>query len=116
MATVAEPAMATPLTRTPLTFTLRCYVAKRAESRYVGVCLRPNLVVEARSQDAAMRELEVLIDAYIESATSDAQVDHFMSQRAPLRFYVEYWMPKGLRALNSAIRKFTETRTVQQHA
>jgi hypothetical protein len=91
---------------------MRCYVARRPNGRFVAVCLQPNLVVEARSQHEAKQQLETLIEAYIESATRDGELVHFMSQRAPVRFYIEYWFGRiknQFRRLNFHFRPFTET-------
>lgn len=40
----------------PKTYKLRGYVKERPDGKYIGVCLRPNLVVEAESQNAALNK------------------------------------------------------------
>jgi len=97
------------------TFVLRGYVTQREDGRFVGVCLKPNLVVESASEDAAFRQLRELIATYVLEAAKDGHLDHFMSQRAPSRFYVEYFVgrcKRSLKLLNSAFLTFTESKPV----
>ena len=100
-------------------YRLRGYVKERPDGRFVGVCLRPNLVVEGHSQDEALTKLWDLIAAYMMDALKDGQIDHFMAQRAPLRFQLEYcagWLRARTHALDHNFLAFTETRTIPQHA
>lgn len=98
-------------------YVLRGYVKEREDGRFVGVCLKPNLVVEASTQDAALRQLRDLIGAYIMDAAKDGQLDYFMSRRAPARFYTEYAFGRCLsliHSMNRAFLTFTETKPVRE--
>jgi predicted RNase H-like HicB family nuclease len=100
------------------TFDLRCYVKGRPSGRFVAVCLKPNLVVEGSTQIEARQKLDQLLDAYIEEAGKDGQLEHFMAQRAPLHFYVEYWLGRLKRSastLDHSFTTFNETKR-PQHA
>lgn len=72
-------------------YVLRGFIRLRPSGRFVGVCLKPNLVVEADSKKEAFRKLTDLIDAYHADAVRDGELDHFMKQRAPLAFYLEWF-------------------------
>ena len=98
-------------------YVLRCYIKQVASGEYVGVCLRPNLVVQARSEREAKHRLQELIKAYVKDAIRDGALDHFMSQRAPVRFYLEYctgWLQAVLRSMKFV--HFTETCPVRRYA
>jgi hypothetical protein len=85
----------------------------------VAVCLKPNLVVEGSTQVEARHKLEQLLDAYVDDAVKDGHLEHFMAQRAPLRFRVEYCVGRLKRlalALNRSFKPFRETRHISQHA
>lgn len=106
-------------------YVLRAYVKGRPNGRFVAVCLKPNLVVEGSTQVEARQKLEELLDAYVDDAVKDGHLEHFMAQRAPLRFRVEYWVGRLKRlahALNRSFKPFnieTETsrsRTRIRHA
>src|SRR6266850_2156225 len=117
MSMVATDSGPPPERRSQRTYTLRCYTTRRPKGHYVGVCLKPNLVVHGYSEDHAKEQLDTLIDAYMDAAAKDNRLPHFMSQRAPLRFHVEYWLGrlmKHIRALNGSFRPLRETRTVQR--
>lgn len=106
-------------TAKPKTYKLRGYVKERPDGRYIGVCLRPNLVVEAESQNAALDKLRALVEEYMQDAIEDDQLDHFMSQHAPAKFYLEYYADR-LKALTHLLRvpflAFSETRPLPRHA
>ena len=72
-------------------YVLRGFIRLRPSGRFVGVCLKPNLVVEADSREEAFEKLKDLIDAYHADAVRDGELDHFMKQRAPLAFYLEWF-------------------------
>lgn len=72
-------------------YVLRGFIRLRPSGRFVGVCLRPNLVVEADSREEAFEKLKDLIGAYRADAVRDGDLDHFMKQRAPLAFYLEWF-------------------------
>lgn len=72
-------------------YVLRGFIRLRPSGRFVGVCLRPNLVVEADSREEAFEKLKDLIGAYYADAVRDGELDHFMKQRAPLAFYLEWF-------------------------
>ncbi len=106
-------------------YILRAYVKGRPNGRFVAVCLKPNLVVEGSTQVEARQKLEQLLDAYVDDAAKDGHLEHFMAQRAPLRFHVEYWFGRLKRlahALNRSFKPFSmktpriESRHIRQHA
>jgi len=72
-------------------YVLRGFIRLRPSGRFVGVCLRPNLVVEADSREEAFEKLKDLIGAYRADAVRDGELDHFMKQRAPFAFYLEWF-------------------------
>lgn len=103
----------------PKSYVLRGYIKQVANGRYVGVCLRPNLAVEADSKDEAFRKLHDLIRAYANDAARDGQLDYFMKRRAPGRFYAEYAVGRAqtfVHALNRPFLTFTETCSIPQYA
>jgi len=103
----------------PRTYVLRGFIKQVDEGRYVGVCLKPNLVVEADSKDEAFQKLHELIRAYTLDAARDGQLDYFMSRRAPAKFYAEYAVGRAqtlLHALNKPFLTFTETCNIPQYA
>lgn len=71
--------------------TLRGYIKEARPGRHIGVCLTLNLVVEGPTQDEALVKLRDLIQAYLEDAIEDGELDSFVPRRAPLAFYVDYW-------------------------
>jgi predicted RNase H-like HicB family nuclease len=99
-------------------YVLRGYIKERPNGRFVAVCLKPNLVVEGSTQSEAFRRLQQLIYAYIEDAVKDGHLEHFMAQRAPLRFHVEYGVGRlqGLALALKSFKPFTETCNIPQHA
>jgi len=102
----------------PKTFVMRGYVRERPDGRFVGVCLRPGLIVEASSAEDALDKLHALIQAYANDSINDGTLECMM-QRAPARFYLEYWtgrVRRLFRNLNGPFNTFTETRTLPQHA
>jgi hypothetical protein len=59
-----------------------------------------------------------LIKAYLLDACKDDQLEHFMSRRAPARYYARYGfgvVQSFVHTLNS-VQPFTETCCVPQHA
>lgn len=105
--------------KTPRTFVLRGYIRERPDGRFVGVCLRPGLIVEATSADEAWDRLHGLIYAYVDDSLNDGTLEQCMMQRAPARFYVEYLTGRArrlFRNINGPFNTFTETRTLSQHA
>lgn len=101
------------------TYVLRGYIKERPHGRFVAVCLKPNLVVEGSTQSEAFHKLQQLICAFVEDAVKDGHLEHFMAQRAPLRFHVEYGVgqvKRLARALNQSFKPFTETCNIPQHA
>ena len=98
------------------THTFRGYIAKRDDDRYVAVFLRPNLVAEGRTAGEANHRLMELLQAYLTEAASDGQVEHYMSLRAPLRFYAEYLVARLFHAINHALKPISKTCCVPQHA
>src|SRR5262245_32550796 len=97
-------------------YVLYGYVAKRDNDRFMAVFLRPNLVAEGRTAGEAQHRLAELLHAYIIEAAHDDQVDHFMSLRAPVRFYAEYLAARLFHAVNHALTPITKTCCVPQHA
>ena len=71
-------------------YSLRGFVRRRPTGRFVAVCLRPNLVVEADSASMAFDKLRILLAVYYDDAASDCELDRFMRQRAPVVFYIEW--------------------------
>ena len=98
------------------TYVLHGYIAKRDEARYVAVFLRPNLVAEGRTAGEAQHRLTELLHTYINEAAHDGQVEHFMSLRAPVRFYAEYLVARLFHAINHALKPISKTCCVPQHA
>src|SRR4030095_13947042 len=72
-------------------YRVRGYIRRLRNGKYLGVCLTLHLVVEAETQAAARAKLEDLIDAYVDDAIENDEVDAFIPRRAPLSFYGEYW-------------------------
>jgi hypothetical protein len=91
------------------TYVLRGYVKERPDGRFIGVCLRPNLIVEGRSSGEALHKLQGLIHAYVQDAVKDGNLAQMMSLRAPATFYREYWTGRVLLALSHSFKPFTET-------
>ena len=91
------------------TYVLRGYVKQRPDGRVVGVYLRPNLVVEGKTLHEAQHKLEQLIHAYISDSVKDGNLEHFMAQRAPIRFYAQYWIGRVLLDLSHSFKSFTTT-------
>lgn len=73
-------------------YLLRGYVRRLIGGKWLGVCLTLNLVVEADSREGAKDKLEQLIDAYVNDAIENDEVDAFIPRRAPVSFYVEYFL------------------------
>ena len=96
-------------------YTLRGYSVKRPNGRYIAVFLRPALIVEGRSRQEVLHKLRQLTEAYVCDAATDNQLSVLMSQRAPLRYYVEYWTGMFRRLLDNSFTSFTETCPIPQH-
>src|SRR5689334_15771437 len=100
-------------------YLLRGYVRRLPNGKWMGVCLTLNLVVEAATREATKAKLESLIEAYLDDAVENDEVDAYIPRHAPLAFYVEYWRLKlaswfGPRREPSTI--FSELRPIRQHA
>ena len=91
------------------TYVLRGYVKERSDGRFVGVCLRPGLVVEGQSVRDALDKLQQLTRAYLAEAAKDGHLEHFLAQRAPAKFYVEYAVGRVLLALSHSFTPFKNT-------
>lgn len=92
------------------------YIAKRDEDRYVAVFLRPNLVAQGRTSGEAQHRLAELLHAYVTEAAHNGNAEHFMSLRAPVRFYAEYLVARLFHAINHALKPISKTCCVPQHA
>ncbi|MCH7748914.1 MAG: hypothetical protein IH939_12555 [Acidobacteria bacterium] len=99
----------------PRSYRLRCYLVIRPSGTVVAVCLKPNLVVEGRSETDARQRLHELIEAYAIDAAADGHLDLLMARRAPFRFYREFWIGRLKNLLTGTFHTFTETHT-PQHA
>jgi hypothetical protein len=89
-----------------------------AQGRHLGVCLTLNLVVEATNQRQALRDLHALIDAYLQDAINNDELEQFAPRRAPARFYVEYWAWRVLgqmRALQRSFKAFKDQHPLPVH-
>ncbi len=84
--------------------TLRGYFRQLPSGQYLGVCLTLNLVVRADTLDGAKEKLSSLMNAYIHDAFKNNEVDAFVPRRAPLSFYVYYWMHRPVAALHTVLR------------
>lgn len=90
----------------PQTIELRGYVRELAPGRHLGVCLTLNLMVEASSQPQALHELYDLIEAYLQDAIKNDELEQFAPRRAPARFYVEYWVGRMIGQIHALQRSF----------
>lgn len=98
------------------TFTIRGFVRPGDGGVFVGVCLRPYLVVEGETEGEAMHKLHQLIKAYVVDAFKDGTLDEFMRRRAPLALYAQYAGARVMHVLSSSFRPFTETCQLPKHA
>ncbi len=98
------------------TYTLRCYLVTRPSGTVVAVCLKPNLVVEGRSETDARQRLHELIANYALDAAADGHLDLLMARRAPFAFQREYWVGRVKSLLTGTFHAFTETHTALVHA
>ena len=71
-------------------YRLRGFVARRSGARFVGVCLRPNLVLEGPTSAEGFARLQDVADAYYTDALRDGPVDRFMKLRCSFRFSLEW--------------------------
>lgn len=103
----------------PRVIELRGYVRELAPGRYLGVCLTLNLVVEATTPRKALKQLHGLIEAYLQDALENHELDAFVPRRAPTRFYAEYWIGRlvgRMTALRRSFRAFKDQHTLPVHA
>jgi len=104
-------------------FFIHGYCVQRGDDRFVGVCLRPFLVVEGDSHGQVKTRLLQLIRAYLEDAVQEGEVERRLQLRAPLKYYFEYclgtlviWLKRlPLNWLASSYRTFSKPLPLPQH-
>jgi hypothetical protein len=59
--------------------------------KFLGVCTGPYLVVEGDSLDATCQKLRALLEATLNDAVKDGDLEKVLSQKAPVSRRVEYY-------------------------
>jgi hypothetical protein len=119
MSTMAERRPAQRSSKSDKLYRLRGYIRQIRPGEFVGVCLTLNLVVKGASQSEARRRLKELIDAYVDDAIENDEVDEFIPRRAPWSFYLEYlqlWLRSALHFVRAPFTLLNEVRPLQRHA
>lgn len=59
--------------------------------KFLGVCTGPYLVVEGNSLDETCQKLRALLEATLDDACKDGDLEQLLSQKAPLSRRLEYF-------------------------
>lgn len=100
-------------------YILRGYAKCISEDEWVAVCLTLNLVAQGRTKREAMNKLSTLCEEYVCDALRNNELDKWIPRRAPLHFYIEYWMSQCAMMVHKAKRPlvtFSEAKQIPQHA
>jgi len=74
-------------------YAIRMFVRPSASKpgKFLGVCTGPYLVVEGNSLDQTCSKLRALLEATLEDAQKDGDLEQVMAKRAPVSRRVEYY-------------------------
>jgi len=95
-----------PLPIHPQHLLVRCY-AKREGGLWVAFCVDFTLAAQADTLDEAKRKLDGQIREYVHDALIGADRAHagqLLTRRAPLSFWLEYWLIRAGFALKKRFR------------
>src|SRR5262245_4530509 len=92
------------------------FIRRTSNGRYLGVCLRPYLVVEGDTLGEASHKMLQLIEAYVTDAAKDGNIDEFMARRAPLSYHAQYVVAWLIHSISNSVKPFTKTCCIPQHA
>lgn len=72
-------------------FTVRCFCYRETSGLFVAECIDLDLVVKARKQNAAMRELRDAVLGYVKVAVESGTDAELIPRRSPLLHRLHYY-------------------------